>query len=241
MKKVYIELKNGLPVNVDIQNAIDGFIYLGYEPVGFTKEQIINRTFDYRAENNPFVGSIDTMTILFNNLGKYPEPIDFPESIIKTGLLNREITKMKLNDFIEDFKINKNPRFIKPLQTKLFDGTVIINETQLNYLNFDNCDVFVSKPIDIISEHRIYIHNKKAIYSCNYSGDFRINPYFDYVDLLIENYQDQPVAYTIDIAILRDKSITVVEFNDFWSIGSYGLFSEDYAKMLLDRYNQIIK
>ena len=98
---------------------------------------------------------------------------------------------MKLNDFINDFKNNNIPKFVKPVKTKLFDGMLISKIENLNYLrDLDNIDIIVSDKIDIVSEHRVYVHNKKAIYSCNYSGDFRINPDFNYVDLLIENYID---------------------------------------------------
>jgi len=240
MKKVYVQLKNGYPINVDIQNAIDGFEYLGYDIEGFTFEDIISGKMDYRAKNNPFVGSIDGMSMLFKNIGKYPKPIDFPESIIDSGLLNRQIVTMKLNDFVDGFKRTQKPMFIKPVQTKLFDGALISKDEHLSYLRMENCDVFVCNPIDILSEHRVYVHNKKAIYSCNYSGDFRISPNFEYVDKLIEGYRDQPCSYTIDVAILKDGSMTVIEFNDFWAIGSYGLYCVDYAQMLLDRYCEIV-
>ena len=242
MKKVFVQVKNGYPINVDVQNAIDGFEYLGYDPISFTLEDVLVGKMDIRAKQNPFVGSIDGMTKLLKNIGKYPEPIDFPNSIIESNLLNRNISTMKLNDFINDFKNNNIPKFVKPVKTKLFDGMLISKIENLNYLrDLDNIDIIVSDKIDIVSEHRVYVHNKKAIYSCNYSGDFRINPDFNYVDLLIENYIDQPISYTIDIAILSDCTSTVVEFNDFWAIGSYGLYCIDYAQMLLDRYEQIIK
>jgi hypothetical protein len=241
MKKIFAQLKNGLPINVDIQNAIDGFESLGYDIVGFTFEDVISGKMDYTAKNNPFVGSIDAMTRLFKNIGKYPTPIDFPESIISSGLLNRKITKTRLNQFVENFKLDNKPMFVKPIQTKLFDGVLISKESDLTYLRIDDCDVFVCEPIDILSEHRVYVHNGKAIYSCNYSGDFRINPDFEYVDKLIETYKEQPISYTIDVAILKDGTMTVIEFNDFWAIGSYGLYCTDYASMLLDRYFQIIK
>ena len=130
--------------------------------------------------------------------------------------------------------------FVKPVQTKLFDGALISKAEHLSYLRLENCDVLVCEPIDIVSEHRVYVHNGKAVYSCNYSGDFRISPDFNYVDKLIEAYNDQPIAYTVDVAILKDGSMTVIEFNDFWSIGSYGLYCLNYAQMLLDRYCEIV-
>lgn len=195
---------------------------------------------DHRARNNPFVGSIDVMSMLFKNIGKYPTPIDFPESIISSGLLNRKIATMKLHDFVDVFKISQKPMFVKPVQTKLFDGALISKDEHLSYLKLENCDVLVCDPIEILSEHRVYIHNKKAIYSCNYSGDFRINPNFEYVDKLNEEYKEQPISYTIDVAVLKDSSMTVIEFNDFWAIGSYGLYCINYAQMLLDRYCEIV-
>lgn len=240
MKKIFVQLKNGLPINADIQNAIDGFEYLGYDVIGFTLEDILTGKMDYRAKNNPFVGSIDGMTMLFKNLGKYPAPIDFPESVLASGLINRKIVTMKLHDFIDAFKRTNKPMFVKPKQTKLFDGVLISKQEHLSYLKLENCDVLVCEPIEILSEHRVYVYNKKAIYSSNYSGDFRIAPNFDYVDKLIDTYNEQPIAYTIDVAILKDGSTTVIEFNDFWAIGSYGLFCINYAQMLLDRYFEII-
>jgi len=240
MKKIFAQLKNGLPINVDVQNAIDGFEYLGYDVVGFTLEDVMVGKMDYRARNNPFVGSIDGMSRLFKNIGKYPTPIDFPESVLGSGLLNREIVTMKLNDFVDSFKKNGKPMFVKPVQTKLFDGALISKQEHLPYLRLENCDVLVCEPIEILSEHRVYVHDKKAVYSSNYSGNFRISPCFDYVDKLIDAYEGQPIAYTIDVAILKDGSMTVIEFNDFWAIGSYGLYCVDYAQMLLDRYCEIV-
>jgi hypothetical protein len=243
MKKLYAQLSNdGLPINVDIQNAIDGFIYLGYDVIGFNETDVLSGKMDYRAKNNMFVGSIDGMTALFKNMGKYPEPIDFPESIVESGLLNRNIFTMKLDSFIEMFKQTKKPMFVKPVQTKLFDGILISDETHLNYLrDFDNPLVLVCDKIDIVSEFRAYVHNGKLVYCCNYSGDFKLSPNYNYIDMLIKNYKDAPVAYTIDVAILNDRSMTAIEFNDFWSIGAYGLYSIDYARMLEDRYFEIIK
>ena len=84
MKKVFVQVKNGYPINVDVQNAIDGFEYLGYDPISFTLEDVLVGKMDIRAKQNPFVGSIDGMTKLLKNIGKYPEPIDFPNSIIES-------------------------------------------------------------------------------------------------------------------------------------------------------------
>ncbi|MFW5847463.1 MAG: ATP-grasp domain-containing protein [bacterium] len=241
MKKVYVEIKNGIPINVDIQNAIDGFEYLGYEPIGFTKEDVYVGKLNLIALHNPVVGSIDGMKAIFRDIKKMPDNIDFPSFLFTGNFIDRDLTKMKLNDFIKKFKQNNEPKFIKPVLTKLFDGALISKLQHLNYLNnFDNPLVWVSDPIHIISEYRIYVHNNHMVYSSNYNGDFKVIPDYDYIETLIKNYQDAPVAYTIDVGILNNGKTTVIEFNDFWAIGSYGLYCMNYAEMLNDRYTEII-
>jgi len=241
MKKVYIEVKNKLPVNVDIQNAIDGFEYLGYEPRFYIREDILSGSVHNLAHDNMFVGSIDTMTALFKKIDKYPKPIDFPIEVDVAGLLNRKIIKMELNAFINLFKATHVPKFVKPVETKLFDGALISKEEHLNYLRgFNNPDVYISDKLDIVSEHRAYIHKGKLIYCCCYDGDFKIAPDYYYIEDIIKAYKSAPISYTIDVAILENGMSTIIEVNDFWSIGSYGLKSWDYAQMLLDRYNEII-
>jgi len=238
MKKVYVEIKDGFPINVDIQNAIDGFEYLSYDIKTYTRVDVLSGKMDSIAKKNPFVGSIDTINNLFKRINKYPQPIDFPKSI--RPLLNRTILETNLNDFIDKFNEN-HPMFIKPKTTKLFDGILIEKKKHLNYLkDFDNIEIWVSKKINIISEHRAYVHKGKLIYCCNYAGDFKINPDYNYIEELISNYKNQPVAYTIDVAVLDNGLTTTIEFNDFWAIGSYGLYCINYAQMLVDRYNQII-
>ena len=244
MENVYIHVKNGLPINEDIQKAIDGFEYLGYEPVLITMENMLAGTLDYVAKFHPVVGSIDFMSRLFKRINYTPEPIDYPEEILKSGLLNVSILKATLEQALQIIESKELLNlFVKPVQTKLFDGILIKDVNQAKYLkDFPlQTKVWVIGGVDIVSEHRIYVHNGKAIYGCNYSGDFKINPDYNYADNLINAYKSAPVSYTVDVAILRDGSTTLVECNDFWAIGGYGISPWDYAEMLRDRYFEIIK
>lgn len=238
MEKVYVHIKNGFPINEDIQKAIDGFEYLGYEAIPITMEKMLAGDLDNLAKIYPVVGSIDFMTMLFKRLGKLPEPIDFPEDILQ--FLNRTILRVNLR-FI--FSGKYTDVFIKPIQTKLFDGIFISEESQLSYLKDYplSTEIWMSEKIDITSEHRIYVHNGEMVYGCCYSGDFKISPDYFYVAKLIASYGNAPKAYTIDVAVLKDGKNTVVEFNDFWAIGGYGIAPWDYAEMLKDRYFEIIK
>lgn len=239
MKTAYVQTKEGCPVNSDVLKALEGFEHLGFNTVGFTLEEVVSGKMDVMANKYPFVGSISGMSILLKNIGKYPEPMDFPESIKESGLLRRNISKMKLKDLRGSIDEAGRVVFVKPVRTKLFHGRLVSKLDHLRDIDSKDCEVLVSDAIDILSEHRVFVHNKKVVYSCNYSGDFKSSPDFIYVDKLVGAYKDQPVAYTIDIAVLEDGTTTVIEFNDFWAIGSYGLYCTKYSQMLLDRYQEI--
>lgn len=242
MKKVYVELKNNLPINVDVQNAIDGFEYLDYEPIGFNKSDLITGKLDNIGLKNIVVGSIDGMRLLFRRINKLPQPIDFPDFLFVENLLNREVKQIRLNEFIEDFKLKLKPKFVKPVETKIFDGALISKLSHLNYLNnYGNPLVWVSEPMNIVSEYRIYVHDNQMVYSCNYCGDFKQIPLYSYIEDLISKFKNSPISYTIDVGILKNGETSIIEFNDFWAIGSYGLYCIDYSHMLEDRYFEIIK
>lgn len=238
MEKVYVHVKNGFPINEDIQKAIDGFEYLGYEAIPITMEKMLAGDLDNLAKIYPVVGSIDFMTRLFGRLNKTPEPIDFPEDIKQ--FINRKLIRTNLRFAIE---LEALDVFIKPVHTKLFDGVLITDKSHYNFLKSypPSLDIWLCDKVDITSEHRIYVHNGEMVYGCCYSGDFKISPDYFYVAKLIASYGNAPKAYTIDIAILKNGTNTVVEFNDFWAIGGYGIAPWDYANMLKDRYFEIIK
>lgn len=249
MEKVFVQMKQGFPVNEDIQKAIDGFEYLGYEPTQVTMETMLSGALDYVCKKYPVVGSIDFMKSLFKRLGKLPEPIDFPEFILNNNKLNREVSKTTLDNVLtvlnlESFTGRDTKLFVKPVETKLFDGILIGTlPSELHYFHNIKRDtpVWVSEKIDIASEYRVYVHNGKMLYACNYSGDFKISPDYSYVESLIKDYKSAPISYTIDVAIMKSGINTVVEFNDFWAIGGYGIAPWDYALMLKDRYFEIMK
>lgn len=252
--KVYVETKRGFPVNSDIQKAIDGFESLCYDIVPFQHSDIVLGRYDYAATKNVFVGSIDTMKLLFNRIGKTPEDIDYPQFLFDKNLLTRKISKSILKDVIDNY--SGEEVFIKPIKTKLFDGMLVTKKEDFNYFKgYENELVWVSDKIYIASEWRVFVHNNQFVDCCKYSGFYRNSPNIEYINILIEDYSpNSPKSYTIDIAMLdwykmgigcydkrvMSENFNIIEFNDFWSIGSYGLDCVKYAEMLKDRYEEIV-
>ncbi len=186
---------------------------------------------------NLFVGSVEFMSQVFNFLELSPR--------VKLNS-NRPEELIKLIDAKERI-LNGESLFIKPKQIKLFTGSVY-NKDFISSLDFpDTTEVIVCKPFthEIISEFRCYIYKNiinDAIQDIKcYSGDPFVIPNKDYINSIIKENKDFPIAYTIDIGVLSNGENVVIEYNDMWSIGNYGLDNKIYLRLLKARYFEIIK
>jgi len=225
-----------LPHHYDCACAMYGSTDLGIESKLISFDEI-DGVSDYVLKNNLFVGSVEFMTKIFNRFNKSPRVelnSNREEELTKLGQAKKRI-------------LNGEKLFIKPKQIKLFNGMVCTKDL-ISCLNpySDDIDVIVTKPFDkdINSEWRCYMNNSKVgnpiVDIRNYSGDQFILPNKDFILEVFNKYPEFPKSYTIDIAILSNGENLVVEFNDMWAIGNYGIDNEDYLKLLKKRYFQIV-
>jgi hypothetical protein len=187
------------------------------------------------------------MKLIFWKMNVAVPSLTYPDFLFENNLLKRKISKTTIGDFCLDVVardewLDRTTYYVKPVNTKLFDCVPISCPSDCSYFKdiLETEEVWVSEKIDIISEYRCFVHNGLLKYACNYSGAFLSVPYWTIVYKAIDLYKDAPVSYTIDVAILKDGSSEIVEINDFWAIGSYGLYCINYAQMLLDRYCEIV-
>jgi hypothetical protein len=239
MQQAFIEIRSGLPVNTDIMCAAEGFEQLGYRIRTFERTDIITAKYRLLYGTCPFVGSIDSMKSLFRSENVMPQHLDFPPSIN----LGRTVRKVSLKLALDLFHFAGEPVFIKPVETKLFNGMLVDNYDAFNYFTpflEDDPDCWVSPKLDILSEWRGFVHNGKLVDCRHYAGNFRVYPDMKFLDKAVESCDLAISAYTIDLAVTTDLTSAVIEVNDFWAIGSYGLEPEMYAQMLSDRYFEIL-
>jgi hypothetical protein len=219
----------------DCSCALYGAIENGLNYRLTTFDEVQSGKFDLLIRNNLFVGSTEFMREVFKRVG------------LNDVRVPRNSNRIHRVDTLGEIKKSAqlgNKHFIKPMDIKLFTGFVI---DQMQYTSIQGLpddtpvmvyDVF-EEPLD--SEWRVYINNHRMADSRNYSGDFTIQPNYDYVQSIIEeNKKDFPASYTMDIGILSTGENVVVEFNDMWAIGNYGIDNTLYLRLLKSRYFEVM-
>ena len=59
------------------------------------------------------------------------------------------------------------------------------------------------------------------------------------VEAIPEAYENAPNGYAFDVGVTKQGETILVEANDGFSLGSYGLFYIDYAKLLSARWAEL--
>lgn len=54
------------------------------------------------------------------------------------------------------------------------------------------------------------------------------------------SWEDRPMACSMDICVTKDGRTLLVEFNDAYSLGAYGLADIYYAKLISARWSQLL-
>ena len=233
---VYLESMNNFPI---ADWAVDAYL-------GFKNKQLDIIFFEEieevpRSRFNIVVACIEATNKYFERMGLPPKrALNIPIELEKYA--QRNIEYMTMAEFKQDTRL---PIFVKPNgKAKEFVGGIIKEDwSKKMFFNnvADDCPVLVSEVIDIDSEYRGYVHNGKLVGLYWYAGDFRIFPDVKVIDAAIADYPSGPAGYSIDFGITADGRTVLIELNDGWSLGNYGLEPSKYANLLLARWLEIMK
>lgn len=192
------------------------------------------------SKYNIVVAYIEDTNKYFERLGLPPKmALNIPNELEKyTG---RKIRYMTMKEFKEDSEI---PIFVKPARkSKEFVAGVLTKQSSKELFFKDHSDdtpVLVSEVVDFVSEYRGYVIDGELKGIKHYLGDFRIFPDMKVVDNAIADYKTQPAGYSIDFGVTSDGRTLLIECNDGWSLGNYGLNDTTYSTLLSKRWLQLM-
>ncbi|MCI5836641.1 MAG: ATP-grasp domain-containing protein [Veillonellaceae bacterium] len=218
-----------------MQAAYEGFRALG--------ETQFYATVHALRGNDPaavIVGSYADLNWLFQDWGITTPTLDYPEEL--HPFLGRKIWTSTLSTVVNDPK--KWGIFIKPLtETRRFTGTVLAETKDLVKLGgmVTDLDIWCSERVDFRAEWRVYVRDGEPIGLHWYAGDWRVQPEIAVVESAVAAYRSAPRGYAIDFGVDAKGRTLLVEVNDGYGLGNYGLRPQPYAELLAARWEEITR
>lgn len=228
---VYVQKRAGDWLNVNCYTSADGFDRRGYEVRPFTYEQLCAGLLPLDASTIVH-GGVDTVRRALTQIGAtIPPNMDLPVSL--RPWCGREVWETTLGEV----RRLRRPAHIKPLtRHKLFTGHVVTEFRDLiATAEFaDETPVLASEIVAFASEWRVFVLRGEVVGIGHYCGDPLMAPDADAVRAMVAAFTDAPIAYALDVSGAR-----LVEVNDAFALGCYGLDSARYTEMIEARWRQM--
>lgn len=224
---------NGIPETETEYAAWQGFQALGFQPEFFQDEMDLS---ECRPDDLIVAGISITKRVLQSYGISIPE-YDYPEEL--NAFLGRKIWQDTL-DHVLSAK-DMFPVFIKPVRDKAFVGTVLRTEADMPRLRQTkmNEPVLCSELVEFQAEWRAFIRYGRIWDVRPYRGDWHMQYDPDILDRAVSAYTGGPAGYAMDFGVTEDGRTLLVEVNDGFALGSYGLDPIQYAKLLSARWSEL--
>ncbi len=236
LDKVYIRYREDLPDSVNNFAAWDGFTQLGVETAPFYGFGDIQEL----ADLGPTVGVAGFICDVYQALDKLkiprPEVLYYPPEL--EAFLGRT---MRLTT-LQEVRRSAQRTFIKPVELKEFTGFVYdgFEPSRRNVVTHDDdLKVWACEPVEFLSEYRCFVSEGKILDVRHYKGDWSKAPNKKTVEAAVQAFKSSPKAYGLDFGVTSDGKTLLVEANDGFALGNYGLHSVLYAKLLAARWEEL--
>ncbi len=226
--------QSGVPKSHNYYIADQGFREMGFETVPFFK---LEELLDCRPDD-VVVGGIGSVTHKLNALGIEAPEINYPEEL--SVFLGRKIWQTTIDQILNNHE--QRPVFIKPIRSKRFTGMVLRTETDCPRLAYceKNEPVYCSEVVDFQTEWRAFVRYGKVVDVRPYYGDWRKHYDYRVIERAVNTFHSDPAGYAIDFGVTDDDRTLMIEVNDGFALGSYGLAPISYAKLLSARWSELV-
>lgn len=221
-----------------------GLKKLGYEVSGFLARDLEALSLERKTV---LKGNIRTVRKALELLGvSQPENIDIPQSLKKYAL--REIWETTMGAVRAR---GGELTFIKPLRNQKFFAGHLHNPNDLFSKFPDQFPILAQEPVQFGPEWRVYVLKGEILGIHRYRRNTWAESYSKVkqtfnsrsrIQEMITAFKDSPIAYGLDVGYIhgRDKELALVEVNDAFGLGNYGLNSINYSRMVEARWKEMV-
>jgi len=134
-------------------------------------------------------------------------------------------------------------KFIKPKAgSKVFTGRVVNGTNNLIGIGLPfDYPIWISEVVEFIAEWRCFVLDGQVLDVRPYTGDYHVHLDPSVIDEAISCWKDAPVAYGLDIGVTSDGRTLVVEVNDGYALGNYGLSPLNSINFHKARWKEMVK
>ena len=241
------EVPNKPEVFLNLVQSAHWFGLRGYEVVRFKHAEINEGRLDDDLLNRPnesvVRGVVGTVRAALVRAGRPAAPnIDLPSEL--SPWFGRKVGVSTLGAIraAVEMPIFK-PCHIKPLEHhKLFTGRVVsafrdlISTASLS----DEIPVLVQGCVSFRSEWRVCVLRDQILHAGFYRGDPLGFPDPDVIRSALSAFKDRPIAFAMDWGLTDSGETILVEVNDGYSLGNYGLGGAGYTAMIEARWRELM-
>lgn len=232
-------------INKNVYNAWYGFTKLGVWAESFVAADLFAGKLEL-ARDTAVVGGINAVRTALAQLGAPPPVnIDYPPEL--EPLLRRRVRRATIAEAHRLCVGDRfdPPVFIKPVTGhKEFTGHVLavyrdLVRTASWAAEEPHTEIWLSDAVEFVAEWRYFVRHREVVGVGHYHGDPLRAPDPSVVRAAVATYAG-PAAYVIDFGVLADGQTALVEVNDGFSFGCYGLHPLDHARMLASRWHEMV-
>lgn len=232
--RAFVQSVQGAPNEINASVAKRGLWELGVECIPFTG---IDDLPDGEPEDLVVAG-IGTVRSALARFGVEAPEICYPEEL--HPFLGRRVWKSTVGDVFASLMTGGAPVFVKSTEAKELTGLVARNVAGLAGLGGDEgMPVWVSEPVRFLTEWRCFVRHGQILDVRPYRGSWK--EHFDpsVVEETVATYSSAPAGYAADFGVTEDGRTLLVEVNDGYSLGAYGLSPIPYARLLSARWAEL--
>jgi hypothetical protein len=247
--KVFVQqVKLDSPFYLPLANAAHWFWERSYEVHRFSLTEFHDGSLDddfTQSRDETIAFSVPEVLRLMLKRWNRPEPTRFDLPPCLTPWIGRFTWETTLGQVREqvDSEISFNPFHIRPLdQRKLFKGTIVYGLRDLipSASLSDETPVLAQQKVEFVSEWRAFIFRDKIVHLARTKGDVLRYPDREAMLDAVHAFSGRPIAYGMDWGITASGQTLLVEVNDGYSGGNYGLHGQAYVAMIEARWRELM-
>ncbi len=238
MLRAFVQInEGGMPFNLNAYAAYDGFRERGVATDFFRPDDASWWAALPALEDDlVFAAGIGVVLEILDVWGvPRPRSLDYPSSL--EPFFGRRVWRTTL----AEVRGAERPLFVKSVAAKGVNGHVVRDFADLLRTSGapDDTPVYVSEPIEFRTEWRVFVVNGEILDVRLYKGSRFMAPEEEPIRAMVRAFvssSEAPAAFGLDVGWVEGQGMRLVEVNEGFSLGIYGLAPTLAAQMLEARW-----